>query len=67
MLEKRLSRLAAERGCAAEVLAREAVELFVDSDEWFRREVETGFASAERGEFVEHEDVRKLIDSRYPG
>jgi predicted transcriptional regulator len=23
-------------------------------------------AAADRGEFVEHDDIRKMIDSRYP-
>lgn len=39
----------------------------VDYDEWFIQEVEKGLAAAERGEFVEHEDVRKQIESHYLG
>jgi predicted transcriptional regulator len=39
----------------------------VDYDEWFLREVEKGLAAADRGEFMEHDDISKLIDSRYPG
>jgi predicted transcriptional regulator len=35
-------------------------------DEWFLREVDKGIAVADRGMFVEHSDVRKLIDERYP-
>jgi predicted transcriptional regulator len=45
----------------------EAVERMVNYDEWFVREVEKGLAAADRGEFIDHEDIRKLIDSRYPG
>jgi len=39
----------------------------VDHDEWFLREVEKGLAAADRGEFVEHDEIRKRIDRRYPG
>jgi len=66
-LEAKLSRMAAEQGRATETLVQEAVERLVDYDEWFLREVEKGLASADRGEFVEHGDIRKMIDSRYPG
>ena len=65
-LQAKLSRLAAERGSDAQALVQEAVERFVDYDEWFLREVEKGLAAAERGEFIEHEDIGKLIHSRYP-
>jgi hypothetical protein len=46
---------------------KEVVERFVDYDEWSLREVEAGLAAADRGEFVDHEDVGKMIDRRYPG
>lgn len=58
-LEAKLARLAAKRGSDA--------QRFVDYDEWFLREVEKGLAAADRGEFIDHEDIRKLIDRRYPG
>jgi len=63
----KLARKAAAQGCAAEALVREAVDRMLDYDEWFVREVEKGLAAADRGEFMEHSDVRKMIDSRYPG
>ena len=66
-LEARLSRLASEQGRDRESLVVEAVERMVNYDEWFIQEVEKGLASANRGEFVEEEDIRKLIDRRYPG
>ena len=65
-LQAKLSRLAAERGRDTQALAREAIERFVDYDEWFLREVDKGLAAADRGEFIEHEDIGKLINSRYP-
>jgi predicted transcriptional regulator len=43
------------------------VERFVDYDEWFLQEVRTGLAAADRGELIDHEDIGKLIDSRYRG
>jgi predicted transcriptional regulator len=39
----------------------------VDYDERFLREARKGLAAAERGEFIDHEDVGKLIDGRYRG
>jgi predicted transcriptional regulator len=66
-LEAKLNRKAAEQGRNSQSLIQEAVERLVDYDEWFIREVETGLAAADRGEFVEHDEVGKLIDSRFPG
>jgi len=66
-LAAKLARLAADQGRDARALVQEAVERFVNYDEWFIREVEKGLAAADRGEFVEHEEIGKLIDSRYPG
>ena len=66
-LQAKLTRLAAEQGCDAETLAREAIEQFVNYDEWFLREVEKGLAAADRGEFVEHDEIGRLIERRYPG
>jgi len=43
------------------------VERMVNYDEWFLREVRKGVAAADRGELVDHDEVRKLIDERYPG
>ncbi len=66
-LEAKLSRLASEQGRDRESLVVEAVERMVNYDEWFIHEVEKGLAAADRGEFVEDEEIRKLIDRRYPG
>jgi len=65
-LEAKLTRVAAERGRSAETLVEEAVERLVDHEAWFIREVQKGEAAADRGEFVEHRDIRDLIDRRYP-
>lgn len=66
-LQTKLSRMAAQQGRAAETLVEEAVERLVDSKEWFLQEVDKGLAAADRGEFIDHSDIRKMIDSRYPG
>jgi predicted transcriptional regulator len=66
-LEEKLARVAAEQGREREALVVEAVERMLSYDEWFLAEVEKGLATANRGEFIEHEDIRKLIDGRYPG
>ncbi len=66
-LEAKLSQLATHQGRDAETLVQEAVERLVDYDDWFLQEVDNGLASADRGEFVEHEAIREMIDRRYPG
>ena len=66
-LQAKLSRLAAEQGRASEALVVEAVERMVNYEEWFLGEVDKGLAAADRGEFVDHADVRKIINDRYPG
>lgn len=66
-LEEKLARAAAKQGRASEALVVEAVKRMLSYDEWFLAEVEKGIAAAERGELLDHEDIRKLIDGRYPG
>ncbi len=66
-LQSKLERKAAQEGRNSEALAQEAVERLVDYDAWFVREVEAGLAAADRGELVDHQEIGKLIDSRYPG
>jgi predicted transcriptional regulator len=66
-LQAKLSRLAAQQGRASEALIVEAVERMVNYDGWFLSEVDKGLAAADRGELVDHADIRKMIDQRYPG
>ena len=66
-LQEKLTRVAAAQGRDSEALVVEAVERMLGYDEWFLREVEKGLSAADRGELIEHEDIRKLIDNRYPG
>jgi predicted transcriptional regulator len=66
-VEAKLSRLATHQGRDAEALIQEAVERLVGYDDWFLEEVDKGLAAADRGEFVEHDAFRELIDRRYRG
>jgi predicted transcriptional regulator len=61
-VQAKLARIAAERGRDAEVLAREAIERFVDYDEWFINEVEKGLGQIDRGEVLTHEEVGARIE-----
>ena len=65
-LQAKLNRLATQQGRPTEALVLEAVERLVSYDEWFLREVQMGLAAADRGELIDHDEVRKLIDERYP-
>lgn len=64
--EFKLTRLAAEQGRDREALVQEAVERMVNYDEWFLREVDKGLAAADRGDLIDHDEIRKMIDTRYP-
>ena len=64
--QAKLSRMAASQGRATEALVLEAVENLLSYDEWFSREVDKGLAEADRGEFVAHDDIVKMIETRYP-
>jgi predicted transcriptional regulator len=66
-LQAKLAQLAAQQGRDSESLVVDAVERMVNYDQWFLREVEKGICAADRGELVDHEDIQKLIDRRYPG
>jgi predicted transcriptional regulator len=64
--QAKLSRMAEAQGRAAEALVQEAVERLLSYDEWFSGEAAKGLAAADRGEFVDHAEVRRMIDRRYP-
>ena len=66
-LQDKLTRLASESGRDTQALVQEAIERFVDYDEWFLCEVDKSLAAADRGQFIEHEEIGKLINGRYPG
>ena len=64
--QAKLSRIAAAQGLATEALVQEAVDRLLSQEEWFSQEVEHGLAAAQKDEFVEHDDVRRMIDSQFP-
>lgn len=66
-LQAKLAELASQQGRDTEELVIDAVERMVNYDRWFVREVQKGTAAADRGALVDREEVKKLIDGRYPG
>ena len=64
-LEAKLTRLAAETGRTADLVAIDLLASSVDHDVWFRGEVEMGRASAREGRLLEHDDVVARMDQRY--
>jgi predicted transcriptional regulator len=66
-VQAKLNRIAAQQGRNTESLVHEAVERLVDYDEWFMGEVKKGLAAADRGEFIDHEEIGRMIDHRYHG
>jgi len=63
-LEAKLERIATQRGCDTEDVARDAIERVVNHDEWFVGEVEKGLAQIERGEVLTHEAVGTRLEER---
>ena len=55
--EAQLSQIANHSGTDAEQLVKDAALRLLQDDARFREGVERGIAAAERGEFVEHEQV----------
>ena len=63
-VEAKLARLAAEQGRNAEALAQEAIEHFVDYDEWLVCEVRKGLEQIDRGKLLTHEAVGERLEKR---
>jgi predicted transcriptional regulator len=64
-LEAKLARLAAQTGRTVDQVALDLLASSVEYDEWFRREVEKGLASAREGRLLDHDDVDDRIKQRY--
>jgi predicted transcriptional regulator len=64
--EAAINRVAANNQSNADEYVQQLVEAYLDHDSWFREKVREGIAAADRGDLIEHEDVRKLIDSWFP-
>ncbi len=55
--EAQLAQIATERGLNTNELVQRLLNHFLESDTRFIEAVNVGLAAADRGEFVEHEDV----------
>jgi predicted transcriptional regulator len=62
-VKAKLARIAEARGSDPESIARQAIEQFVEYDEWFIREVEKGVTAADRGQLLTHEEVGTRLES----
>lgn len=60
--ESLLSRLAERTGKDAEQVVQETVTRLLENEANFIKAVEQGFASLDRGEYVEHEEVGTRIE-----
>jgi predicted transcriptional regulator len=60
--EAQLAQIAAQRGLNPDELAEQVLSLYLEDDKRFIEAVNIGIGAAERGDFVEHEDVRKRLD-----
>jgi len=59
--EAQLAEIAAQRGLEPDELAQQVLSRYLEDDTHFIEAVNRGLAAAERGDFVEHEEVgRKL-------
>jgi predicted transcriptional regulator len=64
-LEAKLNRLAEATGRTTEQLALDLLATSVEHDEWFRREVEKGRASARAGRLLDRDELVARIEKRY--
>lgn len=59
--EAQLAEIAAQRGLKTDELAQEVLSHYLEDDSRFIQAVNIGLAAAERGDFVEHEEVVKKL------
>jgi predicted transcriptional regulator len=59
--EARLAEIAAQRGLKTDELAQQVLSHYLEDDTRFIEAVNIGLAAAERGDFVEHEEVGKKL------
>ncbi|MBK5571380.1 CopG family ribbon-helix-helix protein [Ensifer sp. SSB1] len=57
----KLDQLAEKLDRSRSHMAAEAIEAFVEQQEWQLAEIEAGLAEADRGEFASDEDVAKVV------
>ena len=61
--KKRLEKLAKSTGRSRSFLAAEAIEEYLKINEWQVAGIKEAIASADRGEGVSHDEVKKWVDS----
>jgi predicted transcriptional regulator len=59
--EAQLAEIAAQKGLDPDELARQVLSRYLEDDTHFIEAVNIGLAAAERGDFVEHEEVGKKL------
>ncbi len=59
--EGQLAQIAAQRGLNPDELAQQVLGRYLEDDRHFVEAVNVGLAAADRGDFVEHEDVGKKL------
>jgi predicted transcriptional regulator len=66
---KAIEGLAAQNGNSSAEQARQmladAVQRNADYDRWFREKIREGRAASDRGEFIEHEEVGRMLNERF--
>ncbi len=55
--EAQLAQIAAQRGLKTDELAEQVLSRYLEDDKRFIEAVNIGIAAADRGEFVEHDEV----------
>ena len=59
--EAQLAQIAAHRGLNPDELAQQVLSRYLEDDKHFVEAVNLGLAAAERGDFLEHEEVGKQL------
>jgi predicted transcriptional regulator len=59
--EAQLAQIAAQRGLKTDELAEQVLSRYLEDDKRFIEAVNIGMAAADRGEFVEHDEVGRRI------
>jgi predicted transcriptional regulator len=63
--EAKLAEIATRTGTSAERLAKDVLVRYLDDEARFRAAVEKGIAAAERGEFIEEEEMDARIERMF--
>lgn len=59
--EAQLAEIASKKGLRADQLAQRVLSSYLEDDERFIEAVNVGVAAADRGEFLDHEQVGKTL------